>query len=329
MAKGYHHLTQDERSRLAALVAAKISMRKIADLLNMHHSTLSRELADNKDGQGHYDPIAAHKKAQQRKSRSCHGKPRKIAGALQERIIVHLKEHWSPEQIAGRLKLEGIFISHESIYQFVWADKKAGGTLCSYLRHSGKKYQKRSGKTAGRGLIPRRVDISQRPKIVEEKARLGDWEGDTIIGAAHQGALLTLVDRHSKLVKIAHLPEKTAELVLHQACALLRSLDTPVLSITFDNGKEFAAHEKISEELATSCFFARPYHSWERGLNEHTNGLIRQYLPKKTSLKEVSLEQIKFIEDILNNRPRKILNYKTPNEVFFALRAQSPVAVAA
>ena len=326
MTRAFSHLTQNQRSQLAALRATKISLIKIAKILQVHTTTISRELARYTNAQGVYDPIAAHQQAQRKKSVS--SGPYKLVGELKNRVISHLQEQWSPEQIAGRLRLEGIIMSHEAIYQFIWADKKTGGLLYKNLRHSGKTDKKRSGKNAGRGLIPGRIDISQRPQEVELKSRCGDWEGDTIVGSRHQGALLTLVDRHSKLTKMAHLSEKKAEPVLHHTCHLMQDLGVPVLSITFDNGKEFAAHQSISALLSTTCYFARPYHSWERGLNEHTNGLIRQYLPKKSSLKEISLAQIKFIEDRLNNRPRKALNYKTPNEVFFAFRDDAPVAIA-
>ena len=328
MPKGFNHLTQDKRYQIAALKANGLSAQTIANYLKVHKTTILRELAKNTEADGSYDPIKAQQKADERKNKSV-GSPKKIVGLLKERIISDLKQYWSPEQIAGRLRSEGTIISHESIYQFIWADKKSGGTLYKYLRHCGKKYNKRSGKNAGRGLIPARIDISQRPKEVEQKARIGDWEGDTIVGANHEGALLTLVDKCSKLTKIAHLPQKKSELVLAHTCSLLKELNTTVHSITFDNGKEFASHLAITKELGAQCYFATPYHSWERGLNEHTNGLIRQFLPKGTSLKDVSWEIIKFIEDTLNNRPRKALNYKTPNEVFFALRDKSPVAFAA
>jgi len=229
-----------------------------------------------------------------------------------------LKEKWSPEQISGRLKLESdINISHESIYKHIWADKHQGGTLYMHLRHAGKKYNKRSSGKAGRGCIPNRTDIKERPAIVEEKLRLGDWEGDTIIGANQKGAILSMVDRGSKLTLLAKLKDKCAVGVVVATKACFDRLAEPIVhTITYDNGKEFSSHEQISESLDAQCYFATPYHSWERGLNEHTNGLVRQYLPKGTEFSSVSARAIQKIEDALNDRPRKVLAYLTPREVY-------------
>jgi IS30 family transposase len=225
-----------------------------------------------------------------------------------------LELDWSPEQISGRLELEECFISHESIYRYIREDKKSGGTLYKKLRRQGKKYNKRVSGKAGRGCIPNRVDIENRPAVVEEKSRIGDWEGDTIIGAEHQGAIVSHVDRCSKYTLLAKVPNKTAELVQQASIEQFQSHGFPVLTITYDNGKEFSSHEVISKALNAKCYFAKPYHSWERGLNEHTNGLVRQYLPKKTSFKDVTNEELQSIADKLNHRPRKCLNYLTPFE---------------
>jgi len=167
----------------------------------------------------------------------------------------------------------------------------------------------------GRGCIPNRIDISERPPIVEQKIRLGDWEGDTIIGANHKGAIISYVDRCSKFAVLKLVERKTSDLVAQNTIEKLSSANLPVLTITYDNGKEFADHAQIAKALNASCFFARPYHSWERGLNEHTNGLVRQYLPKKTDFTRISDNTVQHIAEKLNNRPRKVLNYKTPAEV--------------
>jgi len=232
---------------------------------------------------------------------------------IEERIL----EGWSPEQIAGRFKLAGNSISHETIYRHIWKDKSSGGSLYKHLRHSGKKYNKRSSVAAGRGHIPNRVDIDERPKIVEQKTRIGDWEGDTIIGAKHQGAIVSLVDRCSKFTVLKKIDRKTAKAFTKAAVEKLGGLSLLllVITITLDNGKEFADHVTIADKLGAKVYFAKPYHAWERGLNEHTNGLIRQYLPKSTDFTQVSDEMVQEIEDKLNNRPRKILGYKTPMEV--------------
>jgi IS30 family transposase len=194
-------------------------------------------------------------------------------------------------------------------------------SIYTHLRHRGKKYQHRGSKNAGRGCIPHRIDIQERPAIVEEKIRLGDWEIDLIIGAQQQGAILSMVDRASKYTLLAPLPNKTAAGV---TTAILDAFHRPlpdapqhlVHTITSDNGKEFAAHRQIAAALDCAFFFATPYHSWERGLNEHVNGLVRQYLPKKMTFSHLTSAHTLFIEDRLNHRPRKVLQYRTPYEVW-------------
>ena len=204
-------------------------------------------------------------------------------------------------------------ISHERIYQHVWKDKKDGGTLYLHLRHSGKKYNRRKGRNSGRGLIPNRVDIDQRPPIVAAKSRIGDWEADTIIGANHKGVVMSHVERTSKYTKLAKLPDKNADFVV-QACArVLLPLADRIETITYDNGKEFASHAQIATSLGALSYFAKPYHSWERGLNEHTNGLFRQYFPKGSDLSILSDADVQRVEDKLNSRPRKILGGITGN----------------
>ncbi len=236
-------------------------------------------------------------------------------------VICLIKEklslQWSPVQIAGRLKQQGkAVISHETIYKHIWKDKQNGGLLYKELRHQGKKYNKRSKGTAGRGCIISRVDIDQRPSIVEEKARLGDWELDTIIGAVGEDVIVSMVERASKLTRLIKANRKTAEHVSEALIKTLEPMKAFVLTLTADNGLEFAYHQKVSRRLEAGFYFAKPYHSWERGLNEHTNGLVRQYFPKKTNFSGVSIEEIKRIELLLNNRPRKVLGYETPIERF-------------
>ena len=191
---------------------------------------------------------------------------------------------WSPEQISGWLSEQGIKLSHERIYQMIWDDKRDGGNLWRSLRRRGKRYNKRAGKNAGRGLIPNRIDISERPAIVARKTRLGDWEGDTVVSAGHKGGLLTLVERKTQLAKITKLPRATARVTQKAAVRRLQPIGDFVHTITFDNGKEFAAHQDIAHALKTKIFFATPYHAWERGLNENTNGLIRDFFPKGTDI---------------------------------------------
>lgn len=315
MAKGYHHLTQEQRCQIYTLNTMGLSQAAIARQLSITPSTLSRELKRNK-GKQCYRYKQAHTFATERRYQAS-TQVRRMTPKLIARIEKALQKQWSPEQISGRFKTEGILISHESIYLHVWADKQRGGLLYKHLRHAGKKYTKRSSGKAGRGHIPHRIDIKDRPAIVETKSRRGDWEGDLIIGGEHKGALLTHVDRKSKFTKIAKLPNKTAKAVLVGIKKSLSPLAQFVLSITYDNGMEFAGHLDISKMLQSQCFFATPYHSWERGLNEHTNGLIRQYVPKKSDLSILTHQQVQRIEDALNDRPRKVLQFRTPREDFF------------
>jgi len=209
------------------------------------------------------------------------------------------------------------------------ADKKSGGALYTHLRRRGKKYNRRGAKTAGRGCIPNRVDIQERPKIVESKSRMGDWEGDTIIGAGQQGVILSLVDRKSKFTLLAKMEGKYAGQVPDLIKQCFKRLPTKVTShtITFDNGKEFSRHQSITKKTGLRCYFATPYHSWERGLNEHTNGLVRQYCPKGSNLTHYADEDIQYVEDQLNNRPRKVLGYQTPREVFLGISKPQRIAL--
>jgi len=324
MPEGYYHMTQDIRSQIYALKATKTSLREIAGIVGYHVSSISREIAQNTGGRG-YRYKQAHGKAVERRTVAS-SVPKKMTPTLVARIESELLENWSPEQISGRLSLEGVaIISFEAIYQHIQKDRHAGGLLYKHLRHRGKKYNKRgSSKTAGRGLIPNRVDIDERPEIVEEKSRIGDWEGDTIVGAQHQGAIVSYVDRHSKFTILKQVDRKTSYLVTQATVEKLSGV--LVHTVTYDNGKEFADHANISKALGASCYFAKPYHSWERGLNEHTNGLVRQYLPKGTNLREVSDATVQTIADKLNHRPRKSLGYQTPMEVFM-LRTQEASGV--
>lgn len=316
MKKDYTHVTRDIRCQIYALKATGLSIKKIAEQVGKHRSTIYREIARN-TGKCGYRFNQADNMARQRRSHASQT-AKKLTSSLLAEIDSNLLEDWSPEQISGRLKLEGKSVSHESIYRYVWADKRAGGNLHKHLRHKGKRYGKRSSGKAGRGCIPNRVDITERPSIVEKKSRIGDWEGDTIISAVSRTALLTVVDRCSKYMLIKKIGQKTAENVYHAMIEKMRLLPHTVHTITYDNGMEFAGHDKISKDLHSTAYFATPYHSWERGLNEHSNGLIRQYLPKSFDFKNITDEEIQSIENKLNHRPRKVLEYKTPFEVFFS-----------
>lgn len=323
MPEGYHHLTRDQRCQLHTLKNSGESTANIAVQLGVHRSALYRELQRNKGKQG-YVYQEAQKKACERKLTVAHHKRKMTA----ERIAVieeKLRLQWSPEQISGWFKIcpEDYTVSHETIYKHIWENKRQGGALYRHLRHHGKKYNKRGSGKAGRGCIPGRVDIADRPAIVDEKSRLGDWELDTIIGREHKGAIVSMVERYSKLTRLAKVKRKTALEVKEALVHRLHDVADCVLTLTSDNGKEFACHKKIAAQSGASMYFARPYHSWERGLNEHTNGLVRQYLPKHERLDTVTHETVEEIENLLNNRPRKALQFRTPIEVFNQLRMES------
>jgi transposase, IS30 family len=315
----------EQRCQIYALLKSGHTQAHIARQIGVDPSTISRELARNSGASG-YRFGQAHETASDRRH-AASSTPRKMTPAvvavIEEKLI---QEQWSPEQISGRLAQEGVAqegvatISHESIYRHVWNDKKDGGNLYFHLRHSGKKYNKRKGRNSGRGLIPNRVDIDARPAIVATKSRIGDWEGDTIIGAQHRGAILSHVERKSKYTKLVGLPDKTADAVVQASAGVLGPLAHRIKTITYDNGKEFAGHVEIAASLQANCYFAKPYHAWERGLNEHTNGLVRQYFPKGSDLSILTNAEVQKVEDMLNSRPRKILGYKTPSEVFFNAR---------
>jgi len=312
--RSYQQLTYMERCQIFVLKGRGVKPAEIAKSLKRPTSTITRELKRN-GSDGPYHCEQAHAKAKGRRFR----KPKKMTPEVTALIEEKLKMQWSPEQISGRFRLEGIAISHETIYKYVWEDKANGGSLYKHLRHNGKKYNHRGKGAAGRGCIPNRVDIDQRPEIVNEKNRLGDWELDTIIGVIgveHDGCIVSMVERMSKLTRLAKVARKTALEVTLGIRGKLALIAQWVLTLTADNGKEFASHEELARLLEADFFFAKPYHSWERGLNEHTNGLVRQYFPKGTRFSEVSQEQLDKVEQLLNQRPRKVLGFRTPLEVF-------------
>lgn len=318
MPKGHHHLTCDERCQIYALLKSGHRKAHIARQLGVHRSTIVKELRRNTGDRG-YRYKQAHEKACLRRQ-AASAAPRKMKPGLVSEIEDKLtQEQWSPDQIGGWLRDQGReTVSHERIYRHIWQDKKDGGILWTHLRHNGKKYNKRKGKTAGRGLIPGRVDIDERPAIVAEKSRIGDFEGDTIIGKDHKGAIMSHVDRKSKYTKLFKLPDKSAQAVVEGCRNVLFPIAHKIETITYDNGKEFAAHADIAAMLGAKMYFAKPYHSWERGLNEHTNGLVRQYFPKGSDFSTLTQADVQRVEDKLNSRPRRSLGYKTPREVFFS-----------
>lgn len=295
----------------------------IMDRTGIDKSVVSRELRRNsKDGV--YDAARAQKMCASRHRRGA----TKVKGAAKDLVDKMLGQQYSPEQISGRFGVERHgSISHECVYLYVYGDKKRGGDLYKNLRFGRKKRRKRLSAKDKRGVIPNKTMIAERPQEVGDKSRLGDWEGDTIIGKGHQGAAVTLVERVTKLALVEQVEGKTAKEVGEAVVRLLKNSPVPVLTITFDNGTEFANHQQIAAQLGAKVYFANPYHSWERGLNENTNGLIRQYIPKHQNFKELSQQDFKTAQDKLNNRPRKSLGFLTPIE-FLQKNPQSPPPVA-
>jgi IS30 family transposase len=319
MMRTYQQLTYEQRCQISALKKSGCSQRKIAETIGTTQPTVSRELARNAGARGY-----RHKQAQERteQRRAEASEPTKMTLDMIAVIESKLRVEWSPEQVSGWLLYDQeLLISHESIYLHIWADKRAGGDLFTHLRHQGKKYNKRRNGKSTRGQIKNRVSIDDRPQVVEDKSRIGDWEIDTVIGKGHSGALVTIVERVTKLTVSSRVNSKSAADVTEATIALLKPFEDVVHTITADNGKEFAYHEEISKALSTEVYFAHPYSSWERGLNENTNGLLRQYFPKNTDFKKVEQIEVKRALRRLNSRPRKDLDFKTPAQLMDDHRA--------
>ena len=322
--KTYKQLTYELRCQIYALNKTGMSQNLIAKQLCVNQSTISRELARNTGKRG-YRIKQAQGLSDKRRLSAC--KAIKMTEGLVTVIDSKIEQEWSPEQISGWFREEQrVLISHETIYLHIWADKRSGGQLFQYLRRKGKAYQSRNkNKQAGRGFIKNRVSIDERPSVVEDKSRIGDWEIDLVIGKGHSGALVTIVERKTSFTVSTRVDDKSAKTVTAATIALLQPFKDAVLTITADNGKEFAYHEEVTEHLKCGVYFADPYCSWQRGLNENTNGLLRQYWPKSTDFKKVSQSSVQDVIVKLNDRPRKKLNYKTPAK----LMAEHMVAIAA
>ena len=318
---GYQQLTQEQRYQIYALQKANFNQTQIAAEIGRHKSTVSREVRRNRGGRG-YRPKQAQELTTARKLAAS---TMRIATETWSLVESRLRdEQWSPEQISGWLRQQQQpVVSHERIYQHIYADKRAGGTLYTHLRCQ-KQRRKRYGSYDRRGQLPNCRSIETRPAIVTAKTRVGDWEADTIIGQGHTGAIVTLTERKSKLLLMQRVADKTAAGVEQAMTTLLGEVADQVHTITSDNGREFAHHQAIAEKLAAAFYFAHPYSSWERGLNENTNGLIRQYFPKHCDFTTITDEEVRQVQQRLNSRPRKTLGYQTPHQVFYQ---QSPVAL--
>ena len=313
----YTHLTQEERYQIHSLKRQGISQSRIAAELGRCPSTLSRELSRNASVQG-YKPAQAQCKADARQSQRRNAQQ---FSALEWQLVeIYLRLHLSPQQVSDRLALEGrLVISTESVYQYAYADKAHGGDLVNYLRCQKVRRKRYASGHERRGVLKNRIGIEHRPAVVDLKRRIGDWEGDTVIGKGHKGALVTLVERKSRYTLAHPLSSKHSAGVTQAIVELLRPHKKVCKTLTFDNGKEFAEHEFIGRCLGAKVYFAHPYCSWERGLNENTNGLLRQFFPKASSLLTVTKAHVDDAVYRLNHRPRKCLGYRTPHEVFYNL----------
>ena len=308
----YTQLTREQRYQIYALLKAGQKQSEIARFIKVHKSTVSRELARN-CGQKGYRPKQAHQFALNKRKKARY----RIAASTWILIETLIRQEWSPEQVSDWLKDNyGLQISHEWIYQYILIDKHAGGDLHRHLRCQ-KKRRKRYGTYDRRGRIKNRVSIDERPAIVDTRQRLGDWEVDTIIGKGYRHAIVSLTERKSRLALLRKVEHKTAQAVADAVIELMKLLPVRTHTITADNGQEFADHERIAKELKTDVYFAHPYSSWERATNENMNGLIRQYFPKKRNFVTITQQEIEFVMERLNNRPKKCLGFKSPYQVFF------------
>lgn len=311
----YSQLIDSQRYQIAAYLKAGFTITQIADAIGVHKSTVSRELKRNSKKRS-YNADHAIMLSKERKQQSYkhHIFDINMKRYINKKLCLY---QWSPEQIKGRCDLKGIpMVSIERIYQYIYQDQAEGGNLYLHLRTSRRRRKKRLNKKHQRGQIPNRVMICQRPDIVDTKDRFGDWEVDTIIGSNHKTAILTATERKSQFELMVKTDGTKAESIRKQMINLLAPFKELVKTITSDNGKEFSKHQDIAQKLQADFYFSEPYSPWQRGLNEYNNKLIRQYLPKKTDFNLIETKTINMIISKLNNRPRKLLGFKTPNEVF-------------
>jgi IS30 family transposase len=309
-------ITLEERYAINALRKQRYSIRAIARELRRAPSTISRELRRNLRPTGRYVPDIAHSYATARRRRS--RRNARIGPEVWEIVDRYLRLQWSPEQVSGFLRDEGILsISHEAIYVHVWADKRAGGDLWTHMRQATKRRRKRYGAYDSRGRLAGKRHISERPPQAEERIEVGHWEIDTVMGTEHgRNSILTMVERATGYLVMGKLERHCAADAVARCIELIERQGGRVATITADNGTEFHSYKQIEEATGVEFYFATPHHSWERGTNENTNGLIRQYLPKKTSFAGVTQDDCEAIAAKLNSRPRKRLGYRTPEECY-------------
>lgn len=310
------HLTSEQRYAIKAYIVCGKTKSEIAQLLGVHRSTIYREVSRNSRKRGSYNPDFANELAEERKERFCLN--RKFDSSKQKLIESLIKEEqWSPEQIKGHCDKNNIdMVSHERIYQHIRVDKLKGGDLYKHMRHK-LKHRKRPV-TGKHEVIKNKVSIEDRPEVINSKERFGDWEIDLIVGKNNKGAMVTLVERKTAMIMIRKLEDgKNADSLANVVIEMLLPYKNSVKSITSDNGSEFARHEIIAQKLQSEFYFAHPYSSWERGLSEYSNKLIRQYIPKKSNFDIFDNEFIKQVQYKINRRPRKNLGFNSPKDAFF------------
>jgi len=313
----YHQITSAERYTLGVLRRGGLSPAAIGRVLGRHRSTIGREVRRNGTPRdGCYRPQLADWYARGRRSWS--RRNQRFSATDWARVQALVREDWSPEQIAGRLRADQeLEISHETIYRYVWADKRQGGQLYRHLRGACKQRRKRYGRYDSRGRLAGKRSITTRPPIVDARTQLGHWEGDTVLGSSQAGpCVLSLVERKTGYVVLGQLRQRTTAEVNRRAIPLLQAQAQPVRTITVDNGTEFHGYAAIEQATTAEFYFATPHHAWERGTNENTNGLLRQYLLKGQSMAHLTQHECNRIAAQLNGRPRKRLGYRTPEECY-------------
>ena len=317
---GYGHLSIDERESIMKMVAQGLSYSQIGERLRRHKGTISREWRRNVSSTGEYKAHVAQRYYRRRRAASKTPYRLEEDGKLRRYVRNKLRQYWSPEQISGRLHRERkINLSPVTIYSWIRRERSAGGTLYRYLRQSHRRRRKRRGGEDHRGQMPDRRMIDQRPQVVNARGRIGDWESDTVEGRKGSGYIATHVERKARYTVAAKVADKSADTVTRATMKSMKKLPAEkVKTVTFDNGKEFAGFKRLEAGLKMRSYFARPYHSWERGTNENTNGLLRQFFPKGMDFSTIGPSEVDRASQLLNNRPRKCLNYRTPAEVFWS-----------
>ena len=307
----YHRLCAEDRKVIANMKQAGKKQIEIAQAIGFGQSVISKELSRNQGERG-YRPAQAERLAKERKSGK-RTRPKVMVGILKEEVDARLRIKHSPDQISKSLALRGLKVSHETIYQYLESDKKAGGDLSINLRINGKRRYRRRSKIGRREKIPNRVDIEERPMMISGRNRYGDWEADLIQGAAGSGFLLSIYERKSRVGKLYLLPNKSSGETMKGIVTVLQGLK--VHSITYDNGLEFAMHELVNKLLDCDSYFCKPYRSWEKGGVENYNGLVRQYFPKGHDFATITPERLQKVVEEINHRPRNTLAYQSPNDL--------------